>query len=205
MENLTKAGAFVCLEPSRKKLFNNIENILNAAAKENEARELGQVSLFAGLGGNSSGNSYQMQSFELFGSDEEFSDKELQEFEKEYLGFYVTSHPLESIRDKLPFLTTHNISELSELPNDTFVTVCGLLSSVRQIATKKDPTKFLKAGKIEDLTGEIEFVAFHRTLQSFNSLIEPEKKVILSGKYQKKRHSRPSQPVLIFGIFFMQS
>lgn len=186
MENFTKAGAFVCLEPSRKKLFNNIDNILNAAAKETEARELGQVSLFAGLGGNSTGNSYQMQSFELFGSDEEFSDKELQEFEKEYLGFYVTSHPLESIRDKLPFLTTHNINELEDTPNDTFVTVCGLLSSVRQIATKKDPTKFLKAGIIEDLTGEIAFVAFHKTLQNYNSFIEPEKKVIISGKYQKR-------------------
>lgn len=186
LENFTKAGAMTCLEPCRKKLFNNIENILNAAAKENEAKELGQVSLFAGLGGNTSGSSYQMQSFELYGSDEEFSDKEIQEFEKEYLGFYVTSHPLESIRDKLPFLTTHNISDLAEIPNDTFVTVCGLLSSVRQIATKKDPTKFLKAGMIEDLTGEVAFVAFHKTLQNYNSLIEPEKKIIMSGKFQRR-------------------
>ncbi len=186
MENFIKAGAFTCLEPSRKKLFNNIENIMNAAAKETEARELGQVSLFAGLGGDNAGNSYQMQSFELYGSDEEYTDKEIQEFEKEYLGFYVTSHPLESIRDKLPFLTTHSINELEDLPNDTFVTVCGLLSSVKQIATKKDPTKFLKTGVIEDLTGEVPFVAFHKTLQNYNSLIETEKKVIISGRYQKR-------------------
>lgn len=190
MENFTKAGAFVSLEPSRKKLFNNIENILNAASKETEARELGQVSLFSGFDGNSSANSYQMQSFELYGNDEEFTDKEIQEFEKELLGFYVTSHPLESIRDKLPFLTTHNISELENLPNDSFVTVCGLLSSVRQIATKKDPTKFLKAGNIEDLTGEIPFVVFHKILQSYNSLIESEKKVIMSGKYQKREEGQ---------------
>lgn len=185
MESLTKAGAFICLEPSRKKLYNNIENILNAAAKEKQARELGQVSLFAGLSENT-GSSYQMRSFEMYGSDEEFTDKEIQEFEKEYLGFYVTSHPLASIRDKLPFLTTHNINELFDLPNDSYVTVCGLLSSVRQIQTKKDPTKFLKAGIIEDLTGEIPFVVFHKTLQNYNSLIEQEKKVIISGKYQKK-------------------
>ena len=186
LENFTKAGAMTCLEPCRKKLFNNIENILNAAARENEAKELGQVSLFAGLGGNTGGTSYQMQSFELYGTDEEFSDKEIQEFEKEYLGFYVTSHPLETIREKLPFLTTHNVSDLDEMPNDTFVTICGLLTSVRQIPTKKDPTKFLKAGVIEDLTGKIEFVAFYKTLQVCNSLIEAEKKVIMSGKFQKK-------------------
>ena len=39
---------------------------------------------------------------------------------------------------------------------------------------------------IEDLTGKIEFVAFHKTLQVCNSLIEQEKKVIMSGKFQKK-------------------
>lgn len=187
LENFAKTGALSCLEPSRKKIFNNIDNILTAAARESEAKELGQVSLFAALGGGNSGtSSYQMQSFELYGTDEEFSDKEIQEFEKDLLGFYVTTHPLESIIDKLPFLTTHNINDLPDLPNDTFITICGLLTSVRQIATKKDPTKFLKAGVIEDLTGEIPFVAFHKTLQKYNTLIEPEKKVIMSGKYQKR-------------------
>ena len=180
-----------CLEPCRKKVFNNIENILNAAARENEAKESGQVSLFAGLGGSIGGSSYQMSSFELYGNDEEFSDKEIQEFEKDLLGFYVTSHPLESIRDKLPFLTTHNISDMENIPNDTFVTICGLLTSVRQIPTKKDPTKFLKAGVIEDLTGEIAFVAFHKTLQECNSLLEQEKKVIMSGKLQKREEGNP--------------
>ena len=190
LENLIKAGAFVSLETSRKKLFNNIENILNAASKEAEAKEKGQVSLFASLSNGNTGNSYQMQSFELYGDDSEFIDREIQEFEKELLGFYVTSHPLESIRDKLPFLTTHTISEIMELPNDSAVTICGLLSSVRQIPTKKDPTKFLKAGVIEDLTGEIEFVAFHKTLQQYNTLIEQEKKIIFSGKFQRKDEGR---------------
>ena len=120
------------------------------------------------------------------GSEDEFDDKQIQAFEKEFLGFYVTSHPLSSIIDKLPFLTTHNISELNEMPNEKLVTICGLLSQVRQIQTKKDPTKFLKAGIIEDLTGKVEFVAFHKTLMDYNSFIESEKKVIISGKVQRR-------------------
>lgn len=183
LESLIKTGTFSCLEKSRKKLLNNIDNIINLASKENEAKELGQVSLFATAGGPSS---YHLQSFELYGSDEEFSDTEIQNFEKEYLGFYVTSHPLETIRDKLPFLTTHNICDLEGMPNDKFITICGLLTQVRQIPLKKDPTKFLKAGVIEDLTGKIEFVAFTKTLQEYNSFLETEKKVILSGRYQKR-------------------
>lgn len=191
IENYAKSGAMICLEPCRKKIINNVENILNAATREYEAKEMGQVSLFAGLGGSTGGNSYQMNSFELYGSDEDYSEKEIQEFEKEYLGFYLTSHPLEAIRDKLPFLTTHSIADLEEAQNDSYVTICGLITSVRQIATKKDPTKFIKAGVIEDLTGEIDFVAFHKILQTYNSFIEQEKKVIISGKFQKREESNP--------------
>ncbi len=183
IESLTKAGAFSCLEQSRKKLLNNVDNIINYASRESQARELGQVSLFASVGASSG---FQMPSFELYGTDEEFTDPEIQAFEKEFLGFYVTSHPLETIRDKLPFLTTHNICDLSEMPNDKYITICGLLTQVRQIPLKKDPTKFLKAGVIEDLTGKLEFVAFHKTLQEYNSFIETEKKVIFSGKFQKR-------------------
>ena len=73
------------------------------------------------------------------------------------------------------------------------------MTSVRQIPTKKDPTKFLKAGVIEDLTGEIAYVAFHKTLfgpkenpeLGCNSLIEQEKKVIMSGKLQKREEGNP--------------
>lgn len=161
----------------------NLDSLVSSAYREAEAKSLGQVSLFAGM---TTSTGEQMGGFSLQGSDEEFEDKQIQVFEKEYLGFYVTSHPLSSIVDKLPFLTTHNISELSEMPNDKPVTICGLLSQVRQIPTRKDPTKFLKAGIIEDLTGKVEFVAFHKTLLEYNSFLEAEKKVIISGKVSKR-------------------
>ena len=183
LESLIKSGAFSNIEKSRKQLIENLEGLVGAAQREQEAKALGQVSLFAGM---TTQSGLQMDGYTMQGSDEEFDDKQIQAFEKEFLGFYVTSHPLSSIVDKLPFLTTHNISELKEMPNDKLVTVCGLLSQVRQIPTKKDPTKFLKAGIIEDLTGKVEFVAFHKTLVEYNSFIDSEKKVILSGKVQRR-------------------
>ena len=183
LESLIKSGAFANIEKSRKQLMENLDSLVSSAYREAEAKSLGQVSLFAGM---TTSTGEQMGGFSLQGSDEEFEDKQIQAFEKEYLGFYVTSHPLSSIVDKLPFLTTHNIAELSEMPNDKPVTICGLLSQVRQIPTRKDPTKFLKAGIIEDLTGKVEFVAFHKTLLEYNSFLEAEKKVIISGKVSKR-------------------
>lgn len=183
LESLIKSGAFSNIEKSRKQLIENLEPLISSAKRQCEEKMLGQGNLFTGM---TTSTGVELDSYTLTGSDEEFDDKQIQAFEKEYLGFYVTSHPLSSIEDKLPFLTTHNINELKDIPNDKPVTVCGLLTQVRQIPTKKDPTKFLKAGLIEDLTGKVEFVAFHKTLVNCNSFIENEKKVILSGKIQKK-------------------
>ena len=189
MESLIRAGAFANIEKSRKQLMYNLDSIIAQAQRENESKALGQASLFAALGADSAfgGGSYKMQ-----GDESEFSDKEIQQFEKDYLGFYVTSHPLSSIRNSLPFLTTHNIAELSEMPADKPVTICGLLTQVRQVPFKKDPTKFLKAGLIEDLTGKIEFVVFYKTLLEVNSFVENEQKVIFSGKVQRKEEDQIS-------------
>lgn len=179
MEGLIKAGAFSNIEKSRKQLLENIEYIVSTANKENQAKELGQCSLFDGM-------DCAAPQFALAGSDEEFDDKQVQSFEKEFLGFYVTSHPLSSIRDKLPFLMTHKISDINEVPNDKMVTICGLITSVKQIPTKKDPSKFIKFITVEDLTGKIEVVCFNKKLVEYDVFLQSEQKVIISGKVSRR-------------------
>lgn len=179
MEGLIKAGAFSNIEKSRKQLLENVEYIVATANREAQEREKGQCSLFAGM-------ECDAPQFTLAGTDEEFEDKEIQSFEKEFLGFYVTSHPLSSIRDKLPFLMTHKISDLPEIANDKMVTICGLITSAKQIPTKKDPTKFIKFITVEDLTGKIEVVVFSKKLVEFDSYLQTEQKVIISGKVSRR-------------------
>lgn len=183
MEGLIKAGAFSNIEKSRKQLLDNLEFIVSTANRETQARELGQGSLFDELAGD---ENFMSPKFTLAGSDEEFDDKQVQMFEKEFLGFYVTSHPLSSIRDKLPFLMTHKISDIAEVPNDKLVTICGLITSVKQIPTKKDPSKFIKFATIEDLSGKIEVVCFNKIIQEYDSYLQSEEKVIISGKVQRR-------------------
>lgn len=181
LEGLIKAGAFSSLEKSRKQLIDNLEYIVATANKEAEAKALGQVSLFAGMD-----DSFSMAQFQLSGSDEEYDQRQLQNFEKEFLGFYVTSHPLSSIRDKLPFLMTHKISEVDELPKDKFVTICGLITTTRQIPTKKDPTKFIRFVSVEDLSGKIDTICFNDKIMKYGTYLEPEQRVIISGKVSRR-------------------
>lgn len=202
LESLFKSGAFCSLEPSRKKLIENIDSIINLAQKEHKAKELGQVSLFSALSGAGLNNStsmtqsFEMQSFKLLGDDSDYSDSIIQGFEKELLGFYISSHPLENIKDKLKFLTTHNINELSDVPNDKLVTICGLVVQERQIPLKKDPTKSLKMGVIEDLTSSVDFVIFYKNLVEYGSFLQTGKKVILSGRVQKREEQDSIQFII---------
>lgn len=183
LEGLIKAGAFSNIEKSRKQLFENMEHILDVTSKEAKDKAMGQVSLFASLGEDSGFENVQYQ---LVGSDAEYTDKEIQQFEKEFLGFYVTSHPLFSIRDKLPFLMTHRVAELKEVEEEGVVTLCGLITATRQIPTKKDPSKFLRFITLEDLTGKVDCVCFHKKLMEFGELLVQDNKVVITGKVQHR-------------------
>ncbi len=189
LEGLIKAGAFSNIEKSRKQLFNNIEHILDVTNKEAKDRAMGQVSLFAAMGAD---DDFANAQYQLLGSEEEYSDKEIQQFEKEFLGFYVTSHPLFSIRDKLQFLMTHRISELNELKEEEEVTICGLITATRQIPTKKDPTKFLRFVTVEDLTGKADCVCFHKKLLEFGDILQLDNKAVITGKVQHRGENQVS-------------
>lgn len=183
LESLIKAGAFSCIEKSRKQLLDNLDNVIDFVQQQQKAKSSGQVSLFASLSADSA-QDLNIPTFKMQGSDkDEFSDSQIQMFEKELMGIYVTSHPLASIKDTLKYITTQTIADIIENPKpDSTVTICGLLSQISQKPTKKDPSKFIKTGTIEDLTSRINIVAFPKTVENYGALIESEQKVIIKAK-----------------------
>ena len=118
-----------------------VEFVQNSA----KSKSSGQVSLFSALSGDIQ-EELNIPTFQMSGNpDDEFSDSQIQMFEKELLGIYVTSHPLASIKDTLKYITTQTISEILENPQqDKNVTICGLLTQISQKATKKTRQNTLK-------------------------------------------------------------
>lgn len=196
LEGLIKSGAFSNIEKSRKQLLDNLEYILSSTARASKEKAMGQVSLFAAAGGEE----FESLQFNLAGSDEEYPDKIIQQFEKEFLGFYVTSHPLESIRKNMPFLRTHNISELKNMSEKSPATICGLITSVRTSPDQKDPSKFHMFGVVEDLTDKVEVAIFSRSVDKINkqyngqitNIFTTENKVIISGKVNHRDENSTS-------------
>jgi len=193
LEGLIKSGAFSSIEKSRKQLMDNIEYITSTASKEAKAKESGQGNLFDMLGDSSAAEDAK---FQLSGSDEEYNVRTIQNFEKEFLGFYITSHPLSTIRDKLPFLRTHKITDLDELPNEKNVTICGLITSIKQIPTKKDPSKFIRFVTVEDLSGKIDAIAFNNKIGEYGNYLQNEQRVIISGKVNKREGDEHSSIII---------
>ena len=187
LESLIKAGAFSCIEKSRKQLLENIDKVVEFVQINAKAKSSGQVSLFSALGGEAQ-EELNIPTFQMSGnSDDEFSDSQIQLFEKELMGIYVTSHPLASIQGILKYITTQTISDIIENPKpDATVTICGLLSQIVQKPTKKDPSKFIKTGTIEDLTSRIGVVAFPKVVEKYGALIDSEQKVIIKAKVNVK-------------------
>ncbi len=192
LEGLIKAGAFSTIEKSRKQLMENLDYITATASKEAKQKESGQGSLFDMLGDTAAIDNAK---FTLAGSDEEYDARQIQLFEKEFLGFYVTSHPLSTIRDKLPFLMTHKISEIPSIANEKIVTICGLVTGIKQIPTKNDPTKFVRFVTIEDLSGKIDTLAFNSKIAEYNDYLQQEQRIIVSGKVSRRGDDDP--PIIL--------
>ena len=182
MEGLIKAGAFTSLGHTRKILLENLDYILGVASRESKSKESGQVSLFE----TGDASDFEDVMYSLEGENTEYDERQIQNYEKEFLGFYITSHPLFSIRDKLPFLTTHKIADLEELEPDKVVMICGLVTNVRQIPYKADPSKFMKIITIEDLSAKTEVVCYYDKLKDTNDILVPEQKLIISAKIKRR-------------------
>jgi DNA polymerase-3 subunit alpha len=89
---------------------------------------------------------------------EEFSENQLIAFEKETIGFYISRHPLSHYREEIKRHTDLDTSVLSKLQNGAEVTICGLVSSLKEIITKKgDRMGFLT---LEDMKGFVEVILF---------------------------------------------
>ncbi len=211
LESLILVGAFDAFGVSRKQLFANIDQIYAHAARIAERKETGQVSLFTALGGAATETSSFQEKLTFISEPDEYTAQEIQKYEKELLGSYVSSHPLDDVIDTLPMAATASTKELAEISDGSPVVVAGLVTSIVQKMTKTN--KPLRIGQLEDLAGSVEFVAFSEAIQQFDSLLVAGQKIVLNGKLQYRGDDtysivvnsiRPLDDVKILELHFKQ-
>jgi DNA polymerase-3 subunit alpha len=171
MEALIKAGAFDAFE-ERNKLLQNLEKMLETARENNKNKNTNQIGLFAN-------SNVKINSDIVLISATPASNFEKLGWEKELLGLYVSSHPLNDFKNLLAKRTTPLI-KIDKSFVDKKVVVGGLISSVKKIITKKgQPMLFLK---LEDLTAKAEVVIFPNLLERNPNALQENKIVFIAGR-----------------------
>lgn len=173
LEALGKSGALNSLI-SIEKLLGNMENILSFIKSSNEEKNTNQMGLFGDT--QLAKPTLQLEEFP------EISLKEKLAWEKEYLGLYISNHPLQNYQqqlqaDLIPY------GDLGQYENRV-VGVIGLIKKIRKIVTKKgDPMLFVS---VEDMTSTIDVAVFPILYKETQSLWLEDVPVFIQGKVNNR-------------------
>ncbi len=176
LESLIKAGAFDKIS-ERNLLLLNMERILEFNRENQKIKATGQKGLFSETIFK---NEIHLE------PQEPATKKEKLLWEKELLGLFVSSHPLENFKEILNKKAT-KISALEKLAVNRRVRVGGIISQVKKIITKTGkPMLFIT---IEDMTEKVEVVVFPTILEKYPKAFEENKIVFISGRTDRRNDS----------------
>jgi DNA polymerase-3 subunit alpha len=179
IESLIKAGAFDSFGMGRAYQLSILSKVLGRVAAEQKERANGQETLFEFQAKDHKPHTTGEINEEI----EEFPPEQLLRMEKEMLGLYISSHPLEFLRDSLEGQTNSKIADISERREGEVIKIGGLLSDCRRITTRRGD--MMLVGNIEDLTGSIPLVVFPKTYEKCAALLNNDEVVVVKGKVNR--------------------
>lgn len=191
IESLIKVGAFdQCESKNRKTLLNNMEFILAYCAKKQEAKAMGQVSLFDMAAGDESSDEEMLDIEEV----QDFDEKEKLSLEAELMGIYVSGHPLDRFSDILEQMASKRICDVADMPGEgkRDMVLGGIIVSRKNIMTKKG--KRMCFAELEDLSGKIECIVFPDTFAEYEDILASDDPIILSGQVNLSEEPRKFFP-----------
>ncbi len=191
IEALVKCGGFSSVANNRNALLSVVERAVEMGQQAQNDKRAGQLNMF-GAPPPAAANATAAQSSGLPDIDE-FQPSDLLKFEKELLGFYITSHPLTEHQSAIERYTTASTKECLNLSQGTDVTIGCLISAVK--------TKVAKSGRsegqqwaiigMEDLDGTIEGMCFAESYadikQRYPDAMKIDAIVFVKGKVDRKR------------------
>ncbi len=173
MESLIKTGAFD-LFTERNQPLHNLEKLLEWARETQKTKMNGQKGLFDG---DSSNNHIKLVPVALATNFEKLS------WERELLGLYVSSHPLEDFRGIFEKKTLSLVKIKNTWINQR-IKVGGIISGIKKIITKAGkPMLFVK---LEDLTDKVEVVVFPGIIERNPTAFQENKIVFISGRVDNR-------------------
>jgi DNA polymerase III subunit alpha len=177
VESLVKCGAFDSLGASRTGTFQILAQALGAGQKHQQDELVGQESFFAS-------ETEQQAHHDLPVPRLEDRREELNGWEKETLGLFLSSHPLKEVRGALRAKVECSLAELANKKDGDWVTVGGMIAECKRIRTRKgDPMMF---ATLDDLEGQVEMLVFNSAYAKNEEQVDVDRIVIVRGRVDHK-------------------
>ncbi|MFN2462903.1 MAG: OB-fold nucleic acid binding domain-containing protein, partial [Candidatus Dormibacteria bacterium] len=178
-EALIKCGAMDCLG-ERAQLLASLDMVVDRAQQVQRERASGQVSLFGDA--DAFGDAVEVQ---LVRGIPAADDKSRLAWEREYLGIYLSDHPLRRIEAEMHARTDTRCIEVTSDLEGLQVRVGGVVKEVRRRPDRSGKTMAFM--ELEDLTGSVSVTIFGRLYERVAHLLQPDRVVLLKGKVDNRR------------------
>ncbi|RMH27809.1 MAG: DNA polymerase III subunit alpha [Planctomycetota bacterium] len=187
IEALIKAGAFDSVHgaEARAAMVATIDAAVAAGVSLARDRAAGQSALF---GDNDAGAGAEPPAPALARA-EPWSPADMLSHEKETLGIYVSSHPLDRHAETIATLGAVACPAVADLAQDAPAIVAGLVQGVRTLVTRsgKNPGQKMAVVTLEDRAGACECVLFPRVYAEAEPLLEEGRALALAGRADQSR------------------
>jgi len=186
LEALIKAGAFDGLGGNRAQMMAGLEGAMENGASLQTDKQKGQMSFF----GQRPDTDYSEDHHRL-PNVAPWPEPQMLAYEKQVLGFYVTSNPLSHHAETINIYSTHNSSQLSEANRERQITIGGMITKIRYNLTKtgRNAGSKMAVFTLEDLQGQVEVVVFPDVLNRFSDSLVQDTVVFVKGKVDYRRES----------------
>ncbi|HIC43583.1 MAG TPA: DNA polymerase III subunit alpha, partial [Sulfurimonas sp.] len=159
IESVTKSGGFDQFEYSRRAILEQIELIIDTAKNASMARKNAVGSLF--------GDDVDITEVHLdLNHAPEFELKQILEFEKDTLGFYVSGHPLDDYRQEIDQLNYTLSSDIENIADGSTAIFIGKVEDIQKKVSKKGNTFGIL--NLMDFHGNIEMMLFSDKLDQLD-------------------------------------
>jgi len=185
LEALIKAGAFDRLGGNRHQMMIGLEKAMETGASLQSDKVKGQMNFF----GQMSGQIDYAEDHKRLPDVAPWPEPQMLAFEKQVLGFYVTSNPLSHHAEEIADYSSINTAQLAQSSGEKQVVIGGMVTRIRYNITKNGRNAGAKMAVfvLEDLQGSAEVVLFPDTLTQFGSLLAPDTVVFVRGKTDYRR------------------
>jgi DNA polymerase-3 subunit alpha len=183
IESLIKAGAFDSFGHTRKALLMvHEEYIASIIDMKHQEEDNGQVDLFSTIDDTSTD---QVIGIEIPKVDEWHEDQVL-DYEREFLGYYISSHPLQQYENLIVKNQTHSIGEIRAMTEEDHsdeieVKISGMMTNAKHLISKRG--NGYGAFEIEDLTAKTDARLFGRSYAAMKGQIFDSNLVTITGRY----------------------